>query len=382
MGNDELIVLAVVLSRLVVPLFIFRFPLPAILLALVIDAADQTIFQNSTDLELTGYQGYDKALDVYYLAIAYLSTFRNWTDPFAARAAQLLWYYRLCGVVAFELTQVRALLIVFPNTFEYFFIAYEVVRVAWNPARLGARRVVLMVVAIWLFVKLPQEYWIHIAQLDFTDVMKRDVFGVEVTSSWSDAIGENLWFVAVLAVLVAVVVVVARRAVGAAPPPDWRPGIDVDRHPEATMVRTAPATVRFLEWDLVEKVVLTALIAVIFAQILPNTDTTPLRIVVIVGVVTVTNAWLSQWLAHHRIAWRSVLGQFAAMTALNAAIVTVVFVLGRNDRIDRGATVFFLLLLTLVITLYDRFRPLRSAGYPLVRSGSTDDPAGLAVPTP
>ena len=48
---------------------------------LVIDAADQTIFQNHTDLDLTGYQGYDKALDVYYLAIAYLSTFRNWARP-------------------------------------------------------------------------------------------------------------------------------------------------------------------------------------------------------------------------------------------------------------------------------------------------------------
>ena len=31
-------------------------------------------------------------------------------------------------MLAFELTQWRPLLVVFPNTFEYFFIGYEVVR--------------------------------------------------------------------------------------------------------------------------------------------------------------------------------------------------------------------------------------------------------------
>jgi L-ascorbate metabolism protein UlaG (beta-lactamase superfamily) len=175
--SDELIFLIVVGLRFGIPLLIFRFPLPAILACLVIDAADQTIFQNNTDLNLDGYQGYDKALDVYYLSIAYLSTFRNWTDPFAARVAQMLWYYRLVGVVAFELTQVRALLLVFPNTFEYFFIAYEVVRLGWNPARLSHRAVIGMAAFIWIFIKLPQEWWIHVAQLDFTDFMKEDVFG-------------------------------------------------------------------------------------------------------------------------------------------------------------------------------------------------------------
>jgi hypothetical protein len=67
---DQVIFLLVVGLRFGVPLLIFRFPLPAIMAALVIDAADQTIFQNSTDLELTGCQGYDKALDIFYLAIA------------------------------------------------------------------------------------------------------------------------------------------------------------------------------------------------------------------------------------------------------------------------------------------------------------------------
>ncbi len=40
---------------------------------------------------------------------------------------------------------------------------------------------------IWIFIKLPQEWWLHIAQLDFTDFMKEDVFGVSVDTSWGDA---------------------------------------------------------------------------------------------------------------------------------------------------------------------------------------------------
>ena len=45
---DTVIFLLVVASRFVVPLAIPRFPLPAIVAALVIDAADQTIFQVPT----------------------------------------------------------------------------------------------------------------------------------------------------------------------------------------------------------------------------------------------------------------------------------------------------------------------------------------------
>ena len=82
-----------------------------------------------------GYQGYDKAMDVFYLAIAYLATLRNWLSLPAFRVGRFLYFYRLVGVVAFELTQVRALLLVFPNTFEYFFIAYEAVRSRWSPLR-------------------------------------------------------------------------------------------------------------------------------------------------------------------------------------------------------------------------------------------------------
>ena len=70
----------VVGTRFLLPLLIPRYPLPAIVACLVVDGVDQTIFQ-AFGYDPPGYQGYDKAMDVYYLAIAYLATMRNWTSP-------------------------------------------------------------------------------------------------------------------------------------------------------------------------------------------------------------------------------------------------------------------------------------------------------------
>jgi hypothetical protein len=81
--TDQLVFWAVVAARFLVPLLIPRYPLPAIVASLVIDGVDQTIFQQFTNLNLDGYQGYDKALDIYYLTIAYISTLRNWSNRFA-----------------------------------------------------------------------------------------------------------------------------------------------------------------------------------------------------------------------------------------------------------------------------------------------------------
>ncbi|MGH2614527.1 MAG: hypothetical protein ACRDJC_04765, partial [Thermomicrobiales bacterium] len=175
--RNLIVFLAVVAARLFVPLAIPRYPIPAGIAALVIDGVDQTIFQAFTTLPLAGYQSYDKALDIYYLSVAYLSTLRNWTNLFAFGMSRFLFYYRLVGSLLFELLQIRALLLFFPNTFEYFFLFYEAVRLRWNPRRMSAALVIGAAFAIWVFVKVPQEYWIHIARLDVTDMLKERVFG-------------------------------------------------------------------------------------------------------------------------------------------------------------------------------------------------------------
>jgi hypothetical protein len=96
---------------------------------------------------------------------------RNWTSDAAFRIGQFLYFYRLVGVTLFELIDERILLLIFPNTFEYFFIAYELWRLRWDPAKRSARFWLLVAAGIWIFIKLPQEYWIHIAKLDTTELI-------------------------------------------------------------------------------------------------------------------------------------------------------------------------------------------------------------------
>jgi hypothetical protein len=146
----------VAVARFLVPLSIPRFPLPGILASLVLDAVDQTIFQQFPGLDLSIYQGYDKALDIYYLSIAYISTLRNWKNLFAFQVSRFLFYWRLVGVVLFELTQLRPLLLIFPNTFEYFFIFYEAYRLRWDPRWMSKKLVIGTAAFIWILIKLPQ----------------------------------------------------------------------------------------------------------------------------------------------------------------------------------------------------------------------------------
>src|SRR5690242_21667681 len=93
---DQVVFLLVVGGRFVLPLLIPRFPLPAVLACLVLDGVDQTIFQ-LFGYDPPGYQSYDKAMDIFYLSLAYLAAMRNWDNLHAFAVARFLFYYRLFG---------------------------------------------------------------------------------------------------------------------------------------------------------------------------------------------------------------------------------------------------------------------------------------------
>ena len=261
-NTAELVFWAVVLSRLFVPLLIPRFPLPAILACLIIDGVDQSIFQAvAPDADLTSYQSYDKALDIYYLVIAYISTLRNWTNQFAVYIVRFLIFYRLVGVVLFEITGVRELLIIFPNTFEYFFIFYEAVRLFWDPRRMSAKVLVGATAFIWIFIKLPQEWWLHVAQLDMTDFIQEDIFGVPAGTAWIDTFAARPWIVVIAVVVVSGLIYAAYWIMKNKMPPRDRPlTIDADAEPnrEVPAERLAAERARmaqtFLRPGLVEKI--------------------------------------------------------------------------------------------------------------------------------
>jgi|SRR5215203_3212510 len=333
----------VVLIRFFLPLLIPKFPLPAILGCLVMDAADQSIFQAFTDDPLPGYQAYDKALDVYYLAIAYFSTMRNWRDPIAFEVARFLYVYRLIGVTLFELLGHRWLLLVFPNTFEYFFIAYEAVRTRWNPLRMNATAIVSTAAFIWVFIKLPQEWWIHIAQLDFTEFMADYPF------MWVVIFGA--------AAIVGIVIWVNRRRI---PAPDWPFTVSVDEHlPPVRDELTGREP--FFSPVLAEKALILALIIVIFAQVLPDVRASNVGVAIGVTVMVALNAGVSQWLRRRGRTWTSTGMTFVVMLVINIGIVLVDSVFGSNRDANTPNlnTLFFVVLISLLIALFDRYRSTR-----------------------
>jgi hypothetical protein len=373
--KDTLIFLLVVGARFIIPLFIPRFPLPAVLAALVLDAADQTIFQQYTTLDLEGYQTYDKALDIYYLTIAYISTMRNWGGGFSFTVAQFLWYYRLVGVVLFEFTQARWLLLVFPNTFEYYFIAIEAYKTGRNHLRLTKRQVLLIAGSIWVFIKLPQEYWIHIAKLDFTNFVKGTLLGLDPTGfdpvsghdvydqTWGTAIG-NRPFVAIgIVVLIVVLLAVVRTLLRRLPAREWKRTFDADvqgRHLGWDPPAKVAEPLAVFGWPFFEKAALASMVAMIFANILPGVEATALQIALGTTLTIAISTLLSEWLAKREVSWRSTGVQFAFMAAANFAIVIVFYVLlgSDEDSLRLGNTLFFVTLLTLILVLFDRYRDI------------------------
>jgi hypothetical protein len=347
-GDVLAVFLAVVAARFLVPLLIPRYPLPAIIASLVLDGVDQTIFQ-AFGYDPPGYQSYDKAMDVYYLAIAYLATMRNWVALPAFRIGRALYFYRLVGVVAFELLQLRALLLVFANTFEYFFIAYEAVRSRWSTRRFSFRWWLVAAALIWVLIKLPQEYWIHIAQLDVTDILTENAWAPPLLAAILLALAATFWFL------------LRPRLM----PPDWDWKLAADPLPEE-MDTAAEQLAWHAKWGAVrswatmEKVVLVGLIAIVYGEILPNVRSTTWQMFLGVAAVIVVNAGFTVGLARRFWTIRS-----AALAFLARLVANVVLVLVADSLIDRssgdldaGTTIFFMSLISLITTLHDRYRPI------------------------
>jgi hypothetical protein len=162
--------LIVIALRLVVPLTILRWPLAGGVLAMVVDALDvvlvDAVAQALGQPPEFGpfYAQIDKWLDLYYLGLE-LVVVRRWPELLPRRAATGLFAWRLIGVILFEITAYRPLLVVFPNLFENLYLYVLVVR-RWFP-RLMPRSVAqtLLVLVILLIPKLVQEWVLHWEEL-------------------------------------------------------------------------------------------------------------------------------------------------------------------------------------------------------------------------
>jgi hypothetical protein len=283
-------------------------------------------------------------MDIYYLALAYLATMRNWRSESAYEVSRFLFFYRLLGVTAFQLSHWRAFLLIFPNTFEYYFIAYEGVRTRWDPTRFGLRFWIWTAGLIWVVIKLPQEYWVHVAQLDFTDTLA-DV-------PW---FGPALLILAVVALVLFWTLVRPRLR-----PPDWPLRLVADPLPTTTFESDrsparAPAHLGAPRIAMIEKVVLVGLLSIIFEQVAPDARLSTGQIAVGAAVLVVINAALSAVVVRRYRRPESILVALAIRAAVNCGLVLALVALLTTGEPNKVAAIFFALLLTMIIGLHDRY---------------------------
>jgi hypothetical protein len=152
----------IALYRVVGSLPTLRWPLAGGLLAIFVDLTD-LYWMNVLDLGgIPDYQLFDKVADQVYLAVFLIVALR-WTGP-ERSIAVVLYVFRIAGFVAFELSGARAVLLLFPNLFEFWFLFIAVLHhvrpaFAWTRPRLVAVLVPL------LAAKEVQEWALHLARL-------------------------------------------------------------------------------------------------------------------------------------------------------------------------------------------------------------------------
>ena len=134
-----------------------RWPFAGALIALVADFAD--LFLMDAIGGISDYQRLDKLCDLAYIG-AFLVVAARWSG-LERVIALVLFAYRMVGEVAFELTGERALLLLFPNVFEFWFVAVAARR-HYRPERALTLAQASVALVILLVGKEAQEYFLHV----------------------------------------------------------------------------------------------------------------------------------------------------------------------------------------------------------------------------
>jgi hypothetical protein len=203
-----------------------------------------------------------------------------------------------------------------------------------------------------VFIKLPQEYWIHIAQLDTTNLMNA-----------------HRWVGIFAALVILVLLAVLRRVVWPrVPQPDYAWRVAADPIPaEIADAAQRDAWIarhrKLFDWRLLEKIVLVGFVCVIFAQILPDVDSTNVEIFIGTAVLITIDSLLGLWTARRNRGVTSTIKAFIWLALANGAVVFVGEAFDGEDELPLGNLLFFVLLLTLIVTLYDRYEPFHGVRF-------------------
>jgi hypothetical protein len=151
--------------RFLVGLTVLVVPLPALWLSGHLDRWDWSLLgmPAATEHQQHAYQYWDKSLDTFILAMAFVVAL-SWKDPLVRRLAIATFAWRVAGVVLFMATGERAVLVAFPNVFEKLFFFYLIFRLLARQDLMLRGRVdaVLVMIALTL-PKIADEYFVHVA---------------------------------------------------------------------------------------------------------------------------------------------------------------------------------------------------------------------------
>lgn len=109
-------------------------------------------------LHLSRWQQADYNHDAMTLEMLIIVALRWPATP--RRIAVALYAFRLAGFVAFAFTGQRALLVLFPNLFEFWFL-FVAAMLHWRPGFAYTRSYIAAALAVLLPLKLSQEYAVH-----------------------------------------------------------------------------------------------------------------------------------------------------------------------------------------------------------------------------
>lgn len=175
----ELAVVAAV--RVAGSLPVLRWPFRGGVLAVLVDLAD-LLLRDVLDLGGLGdYQAVDKWLDQVYLAL-FLVVALRWSGT-ERTVAVALYAFRLVGFAAFVVSGERAILLLFPNVFEVWFLLVAGLHRYRPQVRLEGRAALLALAAA-VAVKEAQEWALHGARLfdgisstEFLERIRERLFG-------------------------------------------------------------------------------------------------------------------------------------------------------------------------------------------------------------
>jgi len=148
-------------ARLAGSLPVMRWPFYGAIVAILVDQSDLFMMNLIHLGGVTNYQAFDKYLDQAYM-LTFLIVALRWQGA-ERKVAAGLYGYRMIGFVAFEFTRSRALLLAFPNLFEFWFL-FVTGRRQFNLEQRLQGKAMGVTLAALVALKFFQEYAIHHAR--------------------------------------------------------------------------------------------------------------------------------------------------------------------------------------------------------------------------